>query len=75
MTNASARARSRWRRAPSDAEYRWLRLFRALEEVETAIERLEEQGEAADVAVLASLRRLRKDMVAAVRVAAGPPAG
>jgi hypothetical protein len=62
-----------WRRSVSDEEFLWLRLFRLLDEIETAIARLASGDDPADQSALETLERLREDMVAAARLAVTEP--
>jgi hypothetical protein len=59
-----------WRRSAEDEEFLWLRLFRALDEVETAIAELERTGDPANKPDRARLERLREDLAAAAQLAA-----
>jgi hypothetical protein len=58
----------------SDEEFLWVRLFRLVDDVERAIARIE-RAEGPNVHAIAALERLRKDMVAALRLAGGLPDG
>jgi hypothetical protein len=62
-----------WRRSVTDEEFLWLRLFRLLDEIETAIARLTCGDDPADERALETLERLRADVVAAVRLAVTEP--
>jgi hypothetical protein len=78
VNEARGLPRRPWRQSLSDEEFLFLRLFRLLDEVQTAIERLERDADGGNEASLAALDRLRDDLVAALRLAATdrtPPRG
>ena len=54
-----------------DDELLWIRLFRTLDDIDAAIVRLERAGPDENRAAVAAIERLRGDIVAALRLAAG----
>jgi hypothetical protein len=63
--------RSERARLITDDELLWIRLFRTLDDIDAAICRLERAGPDENLAAIGTLERLRVDIVAALRLAAG----
>jgi hypothetical protein len=55
----------------TDDELLWIRLFRTLDDIDGAIDRLERTGPDENLAAVGALERLRCDIVSALRLAAG----
>jgi hypothetical protein len=62
-----------WRGSLTDEEFLWLRLFAMLDEVQTTIARLRDEPAGEHASTLVVLERLRRDLVAALRLAVDEP--